>query len=173
MTATRSIPTPSLSRVDTRVVKALAHPLRLKVIQHLQTREKASPNELSEIFDVPLGTMSYHVRRLHDLGFLELVKRVPRRGAVEHFYRLKKDVDGALRGMADRIGGLQEGERTSTTVVLDPPAAETFTSEMGAVLDRLRELADESAARQRAGASADTISIDLIYGIGAATSSGR
>ena len=33
--------------------------------------------------------MSYHVRRLHALGFLELVKRTPRRGAIEHHYRAK------------------------------------------------------------------------------------
>jgi tetrahydromethanopterin S-methyltransferase subunit G len=30
--------------------------------------------------------LSYHVRRLTALGFLRLVKRVPRRGAVEHYY---------------------------------------------------------------------------------------
>jgi len=38
---------------------------------------------------VSLGVMSYHVRRLHALGFLELVKRTPRRGAIEHHYRAK------------------------------------------------------------------------------------
>jgi hypothetical protein len=30
--------------------------------------------------------VSYHVRRLHALGFLRLVKQVPRRGATEHYY---------------------------------------------------------------------------------------
>jgi hypothetical protein len=38
-------------------------------------------------FGVPLGTLSYHTRLLRDLGWIELVRTVPRRGAVEHFYR--------------------------------------------------------------------------------------
>jgi DNA-binding transcriptional ArsR family regulator len=74
---------------DPRLIKALAHPLRIRVLAILEEREMASPNELSELLGVSLGVMSYHVRRLHALGFLELVKRTPRRGAIEHHYRAK------------------------------------------------------------------------------------
>jgi hypothetical protein len=38
----------------------------------------------------PLGNVSYHVRQLHDVGVLRLVKKTPRRGAIEHYY----SVDG-------------------------------------------------------------------------------
>jgi len=74
---------------DPRLIKALAHPLRIRILAILEERDMASPNELSEMLGVSLGVMSYHVRRLHALGFLELVKRTPRRGAIEHHYRAK------------------------------------------------------------------------------------
>jgi DNA-binding transcriptional ArsR family regulator len=70
---------------DPKVAKALAHPLRTRVLAALEDRT-ASPSQLAIELDVPLGVLSYHVRRLTSLGFLRLVKRVPRRGAVEHYY---------------------------------------------------------------------------------------
>jgi DNA-binding transcriptional ArsR family regulator len=70
---------------DPNVAKALAHPLRTRVLAALEDRT-ASPSQLAAELDVPLGVLSYHVRRLMALGFLRLVKRVPRRGAVEHYY---------------------------------------------------------------------------------------
>jgi DNA-binding transcriptional ArsR family regulator len=70
---------------DPKLAKALAHPLRTRVLAALDGRT-ASPSQLADELDVPLGVLSYHVRRLTSLGFLKLVKRVPRRGAVEHYY---------------------------------------------------------------------------------------
>ena len=73
---------------DPKVAKALAHPLRTRILAALEDRT-ASPSQLAAELDVPLGVLSYHVRRLAALGFLELVRRVPRRGAVEHYYTAK------------------------------------------------------------------------------------
>jgi DNA-binding transcriptional ArsR family regulator len=70
---------------DPAIAKALAHPLRTRILAALENRT-ASPTELASELDAPLGVVSYHVRRLHALKFLKLVKRVPRRGAVEHYY---------------------------------------------------------------------------------------
>ncbi len=70
---------------DPTVAKALAHPLRTRLLVALEDRT-ASPSELAAELDVPLGVLSYHIRRLNALGFLKLVRRVPRRGAVEHYY---------------------------------------------------------------------------------------
>jgi hypothetical protein len=47
----------------------------------------ASPNELANELDESLGTVSYHIRFLAELGCIELVRTEPRRGAVEHYYR--------------------------------------------------------------------------------------
>lgn len=70
---------------DPSLAKALAHPMRTRILSSLENRT-ASPSELAEELEAPLGVVSYHVRRLHALQFLKLVKRVARRGAVEHYY---------------------------------------------------------------------------------------
>lgn len=72
--------------VDARLVKAIAHPLRFKVLT-LLNEGVASPKKLADRLGEPLGTVSYHVRILADLGCVELVGTTPRRGAVEHHYR--------------------------------------------------------------------------------------
>jgi hypothetical protein len=69
-----------------RLHRMLAHPLRAQLLGLLHERV-ASPKELAGETGVELGTVSYHVRVLHELGFLELVDAQPRRGALEHFYR--------------------------------------------------------------------------------------
>lgn len=73
---------------DPRYVKAMSHPLRVRILAMLEERT-ASPKELSNQLDATLGTVSYHVRALHDLGFIELVRKTPVRGAIEHHYRAK------------------------------------------------------------------------------------
>lgn len=70
---------------DPKLVKALAHPLRAKLLVSLDGRE-ASPSQLAEETGEALGTVSYHVRTLHDMGLLKLVGEKRQRGAVEHYY---------------------------------------------------------------------------------------
>src|SRR4051812_17738290 len=69
-----------------RLVKALNHPLRWQILALLNEREW-SPNELSEELVEGLSQVSYHVKVLKDFELIEQTKTVPRRGAVEHFYR--------------------------------------------------------------------------------------
>jgi DNA-binding transcriptional ArsR family regulator len=73
---------------DPRYVKALSHPLRVRILSVLEERT-ASPVQLSEWLQASLGVVSYHVRTLHRLGLIDLVGETPRRGAVEHHYRAK------------------------------------------------------------------------------------
>ena len=70
---------------DPALAKALAHPLRTRILSALEGRT-ASPSELATELEAPLGVLSYHIRRLTALGFVKLVKSVPRRGAIEHYY---------------------------------------------------------------------------------------
>src|SRR6185312_16709619 len=84
---------PDADQVDERVVKALGHPTRVRILGILRDRELASPVELSNELGVPLGTVGYHVRRLESLGFIELARRTQRRGAVEHHYRARPVLD--------------------------------------------------------------------------------
>lgn len=73
-----------MNEADT--AKVLSHPLRPVILNALDGRT-ASPSVLAKELKVPLGTMAYHVRQLHDMQMVKLVKRTPRRGAVEHHYR--------------------------------------------------------------------------------------
>lgn len=72
---------------DPRLVKALAHPLRIRVMGLLEQRS-ATPKELARVLNVPLENLSYHVRALRSFGFIELEGVRMVRGAVEHRYRL-------------------------------------------------------------------------------------
>jgi DNA-binding transcriptional ArsR family regulator len=79
---------PVTSIDDPRYVKAMSHPLRVRILAILMER-KASPVELAQVLEGTLGTVSYHVRTLHQLGLIELVGETRVRGAVEHHYRAK------------------------------------------------------------------------------------
>src|SRR4051794_20538891 len=69
------------------LLKALGHPLRLRLLEAITDAGEASPVELARTLAQPLSTVSRHVRMLRDLGFVELVRTEPRRGSVAHYYR--------------------------------------------------------------------------------------
>jgi hypothetical protein len=76
--------------IDQRLVRALAHPLRVQILEIL-TEAIASPNRLSEELETDLPDVAYHTRTLDKCGCLELVKTAQRRGATEHFYKAAPD----------------------------------------------------------------------------------
>jgi DNA-binding transcriptional ArsR family regulator len=74
-----------------RLAVSETHPLRLKILKAYDaSKEPLSPNQLYCQFKLKVGlsTVSYHVAALRDAGLIGLVKEVPRRGAVEHYYRV-------------------------------------------------------------------------------------
>jgi DNA-binding transcriptional ArsR family regulator len=73
--------------VEASLVKALGHPLRMRLLTFITERGEASPVEMSRALDVPLATVSHHTRVLRDLRYIELSRTEPRRGAMEHYYR--------------------------------------------------------------------------------------
>jgi DNA-binding transcriptional ArsR family regulator len=74
---------------DPRYVKAMSHPLRVRILALLDERP-ASPVELSGWLGSTLGTTAYHVRTLERLGLIELMGESRVRGAVEHHYRARE-----------------------------------------------------------------------------------
>lgn len=74
------------ANVDARIMKALGHPLRQRIIQALTDRV-ASPSEVAKEIDEPLSNVSYHFKILVKCEAVELVRTQPVRGALEHFYR--------------------------------------------------------------------------------------
>lgn len=72
--------------LDRRLAKALSHSLRVEILKLLNEGEW-SPRRMSDELNEGLSNVSYHVGVLRDFELIELTKTVPRRGAVEHFYR--------------------------------------------------------------------------------------
>jgi DNA-binding transcriptional ArsR family regulator len=160
---------------DPTVAKALAHPLRARILTALEGRT-ASPSELASELEVPLGVLSYHVRRLTALGLVKLVRRVPRRGAVEHYYtaesrpRITDEAWGSVptvikeatvNAAIGQIGSLvssavagggfdaPEAHLTRNPVTVDELGWRELGRELDALTDRIRTIAAESAQRLR------------------------
>jgi DNA-binding transcriptional ArsR family regulator len=74
---------------DPRLVRAVSHPMRVRILAILGERT-ASPIEISRMLRADLGVVAYHVRTLHRLGLLELEREVPVRGAVQRFYSARE-----------------------------------------------------------------------------------
>lgn len=99
----------AMSKMDKNnaVIIALNHPLRREILRRIEnaTNGGLSPNMLAEDIPAPLGNVAYHVRCLKQAGVLKLSKRVPRRGAVEHFYtRTGNTVDKTVTQVLEFIG---------------------------------------------------------------------
>jgi DNA-binding transcriptional ArsR family regulator len=56
---------------DPRAMRALAHPLRLRLLGELRIRGPQSVGMLSEALDEAPGSISYHVGKLAQFGFVE------------------------------------------------------------------------------------------------------
>src|ERR1700709_1353440 len=73
-------------RMETTLAAIVAHPTRSRAFTIL-TERTASPVEIAQEIGKDVGHVGYHVRKLLQLGLIELVDERPRGGADEHFYR--------------------------------------------------------------------------------------
>ena len=174
---------------DARLVKGLAHPLRIEILRVLQDGV-ASPSEIAERIEAPLGNVSYHVRFLARVGLIELASTKPRRGAVEHYYRaagrvlvsdkawaqvprvvrnslFSSTLDQVGRVIAEAAvaGGFDRADThvSRTSLVLDERGFTEIAGELAALMERANAIASESA-RRLAADSGDSmaVSADLV-----------
>jgi DNA-binding transcriptional ArsR family regulator len=73
------------------MLRALNHPVRRRVLRALVDGKVGSATTLSRELGLSLGVTSYHLNKVlaGECDVVELVDSVPRRGAIEKFYRLK------------------------------------------------------------------------------------
>jgi DNA-binding transcriptional ArsR family regulator len=71
--------------VDARFAKAIAHPLRVRIMAELY-RGPMSPAEYAAKFGGTLENVAYHFRTLVECDCVKVIAERPRRGATEHFY---------------------------------------------------------------------------------------
>ena len=168
---------PDRDITDPKLAKALAHPLRLRILGVLD-EGIASPKEIAGELGASLGVVSYHVRMLAESGFLELVGTRPRRGATEHYYRavsrpvvtseawevvpeiVKEELLGATLAnvsnqvnAAVRSGGFRRGDAhlTRSPLVLDDQAFAQVAKKLDkllADLERIGAVAERRLAQR-------------------------
>jgi DNA-binding transcriptional ArsR family regulator len=112
--------------IDQDLVRALAHPMRVRILEALQGRT-ASPVELAREFGEPLSNVSYHANILREVECIEQVRTQPNCGTVEHFYTARPR----------SFIGHQDWRRTPASVrggVTDD-AIRTFVAKVGAAVD--------------------------------------
>jgi DNA-binding transcriptional ArsR family regulator len=173
---------------DPRLVKALAHPLRVQILSALEDRI-ASPSDLAIELNAPLGNVSYHVRTLADLGLVKLVKRRTRRGAVEHYYQARgraqvtnrawAQVPGVVKrsmvavaleqavdqaGAAAAAGGFdhEDSNLSRQSVQLDAQGFRALSAAIGRLHEELASIQESSAARLQKAGDDDAIQAGLV-----------
>ena len=151
------------------VAPLLIHPLRRRAYIEA-VHGPVSAKDLAARLDVPLQRMSYHVRLLADGGLLRVVRRTPRRGAVETHYRavatFEFSDEAAAHASPETIASIHEGDlrakfddllheaaRGATAdsdffflrahFVVDDAGRERLRQELRAIYDRLSELERE------------------------------
>jgi DNA-binding transcriptional ArsR family regulator len=161
--------------IDQRIMKALSHPLRVRMLT-LLNQKVSSPSELAEELDEPLGNVSYHMRFLADLKMVKLVRTEPRRGAVEHYYEalepplisdddwaqlpaaLRRSLsDSTLGNIANDLrGAAAEGgfdrpniHITRTALTLDEQGWDELSGALADVLERARRIQEDSNKRRK------------------------
>jgi len=112
--------------IDQDLVRALAHPMRVRILEALQGRT-ASPTELAREFRESLGVVSYHANALLEVDCIVQVRTRPKRGTVEHFYTAQ----------ARSFVGHQDWRRAPVAVRggVTSEAVRTFVDKIGAAID--------------------------------------
>jgi DNA-binding transcriptional ArsR family regulator len=82
MSVTRAL---QVVRGTAQAASLLAHPLRLKVLEHLGKADSASG--LARTLGVPRQVLNYHLKALESAGVVEFVEERPRRGLKERVMR--------------------------------------------------------------------------------------
>jgi DNA-binding transcriptional ArsR family regulator len=82
-------PSQDEATVDVKLMKALGHPVRQRILQELTRSEEASPSQIAQAIEEPLTNVGYHARVLVKCDAIELVRTEVSGSSVEHFYRAK------------------------------------------------------------------------------------
>lgn len=178
-------------QIDSSLVRALSHPLRVEILQVLNERE-ASPNELMDMLEQPLGNVAYHARVLEKCGVIEEIRTAQRRGAVEHYFRavprsyighqdwrkvprsVRSEITGAsLESFVNRVveamqaGTIDDREDTTLnwmTMAVDEVGWVQATEVLDEALTRLQSVHEQSRQRLEMTAGGGT---SMIVGLAA------
>lgn len=133
--------------IDDEVARAIAHPLRAQILAEVNTRVM-SPNQFAKRHNLDVSQVAYHFRQLEQrYGLVEMVAKVPVRGATEHFFKATR------RGIFDGKSWASLPETVKNKI-----SGQAITNLLGAIADAmLEETFDERSDRALAW---DTVILD-------------
>lgn len=173
---------------DPRLVRALSHPMRVRVLLILNERE-ASAVEIARMVDADVGVVAYHVRKLAALGLISLTREARVRGAVQRFFRARPlpaiteqawvsapavakqaVINATLQQVhesataASAAGGFaRSGARLErTTLRLDPRGSERLAEVVRNVLTEAHRIEAEASARLGSDGEAGALDVGLV-----------
>ena len=173
---------------DPRYVRALGHPLRVRILAILEERT-ASAVELSRMLHADIGVVAYHVRKLHQLGLIELEKETRVRGAIQRHYRAYERpristeawrdappvakqalIDATLQQIYDygrasnAAGGFDRADAhiTRSALRLDRQAWERLAASLMRVLEDVAEIEQDVRDREAKGEAGELEDVGLV-----------
>jgi Helix-turn-helix domain len=177
------------SALDTRLAKALSHPLRQRLLM-AYTGRVLSPSQVAEELGASLGDVSYHTKQLLAHGCIELVEAVRGRGGVKHYYRAtvpyevsdgewrrlspalrRRLVEPIAAAIVDDVVGAAESEAldaddvhvSRTPLALDDRGWEELSRLLETVVADALRIQDESAERSRRGAKSASSALAILH----------
>lgn len=167
---------------DVASLKAIAHPLRVRLLGALREHGPATASELGRRFGESSGSTSYHLRQLERFGFVTEAAKQPnardRRWQALHRYTdwtaLESDPEGG-----ETVRWLRERQRGTATRAAEAYEADSWPeawrgvagqsdlllrltpASVAELTDRFTELAEEFAARDAQAADAARVSLFL------------
>lgn len=133
MSFTSSRPEDRRQVTDARALRALAHPLRLALLNHLMAFGTQTASQCAEVVGSTASNCSYHLRSLARYGLVESVD----------------PIDGRERPWRSTATGLQFGRSDDPAVALGTETVERLLVE--------KQIDDEAALTRRAIAARDTM----------------
>ena len=173
---------------DPSYVRALGHPLRVRILAILEERT-ASAVEISRMLSADIGVVAYHVRKLHQLGLIELERETRVRGAIQRHYRAyerprvsddawgaappiakQAAVDAALQQVYDygrasnAAGGFDRADAhlTRTALRLDRQGWERIAESLLETLRVVAEVEEDTREREAAGEDLELEDVGLV-----------
>ncbi|WP_152522926.1 helix-turn-helix domain-containing protein [Nocardiopsis potens] len=161
-----------------RGLRVLAHPLRLRLLS-LLTGAAMSAAEAARELGESQANVSYHLRRLHKAGLLELAEEVPVRGGLARRYRHDPESGRLAPSPLEDPAALQAAlgdEPRRRAALHDPALRRHFTdaevwvdaAEWDRIVERAEELGTALHRAARAPRSPGTVRVSatmLLFGM--------
>lgn len=161
--------------IDSRLATAVEHPLRIEILSVLSRGPSSATRIQRQLDNVSLNLVAHHMNVLKDLGCIELVETVSRRGAREHIFRIARSVivsdeefealaprrqyrltATVLRAISDdlstslgtgKFGTRSDSHMSRSPLVLDEKGTAELNELLKGTLDEVLEIGDRSKRR--------------------------